>query len=570
MNNRISLCTFLMLIFPTITQAQIKVACIGNSITEGTGLSNPSTLAYPGRLQALLGSNYQVQNDGVSGTTLLKKGDNPYWTNGKLSNALAFKPNIVTIKLGTNDTKQQNWDAHKDEFMRDYLALLDTLNALSTKPRIFLVLPVPIWSNGYGIRDSALKKIIIILKQIADERGLPVIDCNTPLLSAQSFFGDGVHPNAAGADSIARIIYRSITGSPEVRFQFRSFTSAGASLPYRLFIPENYSRQQKYPLILTLHGVGESGADNVAHVKKNRVAERWAEDSTQNIQKCFVVSPQCPTSDKWVNVPAWTNIYYSTQTLQESASLGRTLALVDSLIKEFPIDTNRLYITGLSMGGYGTWDVLARHPGKFAAAIPVCGGSDTSKANLIRPTPIWTFHGAVDNTVPPQATRSMIERFEALGTPVVKYTAQYTNYFSGSTITREKLTSKIDSGATTIFCEFPDGDHGIWTNTYNEPLITKWLFKQKKQPPVAVSFDSREKAHSAGSGLFAIYPGNSLSGFGDKVLSNCRYEIRIFDLKGTLINRAVINGGSNAPQIIQSMIRPVSGIQWVSLRQIKE
>lgn len=569
MNRIICLCTFLMLIFWTISQAQIKVACIGNSITEGTGLSNPSTLAYPARLQALLGSNYQVQNDGVSGTTLLKKGDNPYWTNGKLSNALAFKPNIVTIKLGTNDTKKANWDAHKDEFKRDYLALLDTLNALSTKPRIFLVLPVPIWANQYDIRDSALKKIIIILKQIANERGLPVIDCNTPLLSAQSFFSDGVHPNATGADSIARIIYRSISGPPEVRFQFRSFTSAGASLPYRLFIPENYSRQQKYPLILTLHGVGESGTDNVAHVKKNRVAERWAEDSTQNVQKCFVVSPQCPTSDKWVNVPAWTNIYYSTQTLQESASLGRALALVDSLIKEFPIDTNRLYITGLSMGGYGTWDALARHPGKFAGAIPVCGGSDTSKANLIRPTPIWTFHGAVDNTVPPMATRSMVARFEALGTPVVKYTAQYANYFSGSTITREKLTSKIDSGATTIFCEYPDADHGIWTNTYNEPLITKWLFKQKKQTPVAVSSVAVAKSVSAGNQLFAVYPGNSFSSVTGMLSGHCRYEVRIFDLKGSLLSRAIIDGSSNANQMINTMLRPVCGIQWVSLRVIR-
>jgi lysophospholipase L1-like esterase/poly(3-hydroxybutyrate) depolymerase len=552
-----------------MSPAQIKVACIGNSITEGAGLSNPSTLAYPARLQALLGSNYQVQNDGVSGTTLLKNGDNPYWTRGKLSNALAFKPNIVTIKLGTNDTKQQNWDVRKDEFKRDYLALLDTLNALSTKPRIFLVLPVPVWSNGYGIRDSALKKIIVILKQIADERGLPVIDCNTPLLSAQSFFSDGVHPDPNGADSIARIIYRSITGSPEVRFQFRSFTSSGASLPYRLFIPENYNRQQKYPLILTLHGVGESGTDNIAHVKKNRVAERWAEDSTQNVQKCFVVSPQCPTSDKWVNVPAWTNIYYSTQTLQESASLKRALALVDSLIKEFPIDTNRLYITGLSMGGYGTWDVLARHPGKFAAAIALCGGSDTSKASQIRNTPMWTFHGALDNVVPPMATRSMTARFEALGTPVVKYTAQYANYFSGSTITREKLTSKIDSGATTIFCEYTDADHSIWTNTYNEPLITKWLFKQKKQPPVAVSSVKTVKSDFAGSGLFAIYPGNRPSGLAEKVLSKGRYEVRIFDLKGALLNRAILNGESNAYQTIQGMIRPVSGIQWISIREIK-
>ncbi len=567
MIKRIYVIVLQLFILGTMTQAQIKVACIGNSITEGYGLQSASTQSYPARLQTLLGGNYKVENEGVSATTMLKNGDIPYWTRGKLSNTLAFKPDIVTIKLGTNDTKQQNWDAHKDEFKRDVLSMIDTLNALPTKPRIFLVLPVPIWSNYFGIRDSVLKKIIVIMKQIADERGLPVIDCNTPLLSAQSFFSDGVHPNAAGADSIARIIYRSISGSPEVRFQYRSFTSSGASLPYRLFVPENYSRQQKYPLILTLHGVGESGNDNVAHVKKNRIAERWAEDSTQKIQKCFVVSPQCPTSDKWVNVPSWSNVYYSTQTLQESASLKRALALVDSLVKEFPIDTNRLYVTGLSMGGYGTWDVLARHPGKFAAAIALCGGSDTSKASQIRNTPIWAFHGVLDNVVPPTATRSMIARFEALGTPVIKYTAQYGNYFSGSTITRAKLTSAIDSGASTIFCEYPDADHSIWTNTYNEPLLTTWLFKQKKQPPVAVSLPASAMCPSTGSGLFAIYPGNRFSGLVDKDLSRGRYEVRVFDLKGCLLNQTILNGEKDAFQKIQSMIRPVSGMQWVSLRE---
>lgn len=545
--------------------AQIKVACIGNSITQGSGGA-----VYPTNLQSLLGTNYQVQNDGVSATTLLKNGDYTYWAHGKLADVFSFKPNIVTIKLGTNDTKPQNWDAHNSEFKRDYLSMIDTLNTLSTKPRIFLVLPVPIWSNSYGIRDSALKKIIVIVKQIANERGLPVIDCNTPLLSFQSYFSDGVHPNAAGADSIARIISRSIAGPPAVRFQFRSITTLGASLPYRLFIPENYTRQQKYPLILTLHGVGESGTDNSAHVQKNRVAEIWAEDSTQKKQKCFVVSPQCPSNDKWVNVPAWTNVYYSTQTLAQTASLARAVALVDSLIKEFPIDTNRLYITGLSMGGFGTWDVLARHPGKFAAAIPLCGGSDTSKAQQIKNTPIWTFHGAVDGTVPPTATRSMMTRLQSLGCPLIKYTAQYNNYFAGSTITRTALTDSIDSGATTLFCEYPDGDHGIWTNTYNEPLIARWLFKQKKQQPVAVKGGSRFASGTApGSAFVPVFTIDRVPTVTGLTVSSGTYEVRIFDMKGSLVKRSVIDGSPNALATVQSMLRTASGIRWLSVKKIK-
>ena len=181
-------CTVITVVFSQTLFAQIKISCIGNSITEGFGLQSPSTQSYPARLQSLLGSGYQVENEGVTAKTLLKNGDQPYWTQGKLPQVFAFKPNIITLILGTNDTKPQNWDTHNSEFKRDYLAMVDTLYTLSTKPRIFVVLPVPIWSNTMGIRDTAMQKIIIIIKQVALERGLPVIDCNTPFKQFQAYF----------------------------------------------------------------------------------------------------------------------------------------------------------------------------------------------------------------------------------------------------------------------------------------------------------------------------------------------------------------------------------------------
>ncbi len=183
---------------------RIKVSCIGNSITE-----QPN--GYVGKLGTLLGAAYKVENDGVNATTLLKDGDIPYWTNGKLKQVFMLQPNIVTIKLGTNDTKPQNWDSHHGDFKRDYLAMIDTLNKLASKPKIWIVLPVPIFSNTYGIRDSALKKIIVILKEIGQERNLPIIDANTPLLNKPQCFSDGVHPKPAGADTIANVIYRALT-----------------------------------------------------------------------------------------------------------------------------------------------------------------------------------------------------------------------------------------------------------------------------------------------------------------------------------------------------------------------
>jgi lysophospholipase L1-like esterase len=201
-----------VLFFAGSSIAQIKVACIGNSITAGTAVG--ANNSYPAFLQTLLGSRYAVHNDGVSATTMLKNGDTPYWKNGMLNDVFSFLPAIITIKLGTNDTKPQNWDNNYQYFKRDYGAMIDTLNLIATHPKIWLILPVPVFSTNYGIRDSALRKIIPIIKQIASERGLPVIDANTPLKMFPNYFADGVHPSAAGEDTIAHIIYRALTSTP--------------------------------------------------------------------------------------------------------------------------------------------------------------------------------------------------------------------------------------------------------------------------------------------------------------------------------------------------------------------
>jgi len=205
---------FFALTVTTIRGAEaIRISCVGNSITEGNN-------NYPSYLQKLLGSGYVVGNYGSSGTTLLKKGDSPYWTKGKLSQALQSKPDIVTIKLGTNDTKSQNWDTHHNEFKTDYLAMIDTFIALPSQPKIFVVLPVPVFKTMYGIRDSVLKLEAVIIKDIAEERDLPLIDANTPLLPFGSHFSDGVHPDRVASDTIARVFYRALTAATGVHTPF--------------------------------------------------------------------------------------------------------------------------------------------------------------------------------------------------------------------------------------------------------------------------------------------------------------------------------------------------------------
>lgn len=187
--------------------APVKWACIGNSITQGS--NGPS---YVTKLAALLGPGYALENDGVSGTTLLKKGDNPYWKNGKLANVFALQPDIVSIKLGTNDSKAWNWKFGSG-FEADLIALIDTLGSIPSHPKIWLVLPCPAFANAFAIDDAVIGgSILPIYRKVAAAKGLDLIDANTPLQGHPEFFGDGVHPNSAGADAIAGAFYRALAG----------------------------------------------------------------------------------------------------------------------------------------------------------------------------------------------------------------------------------------------------------------------------------------------------------------------------------------------------------------------
>jgi acyl-CoA thioesterase-1 len=190
----------------TVTPAQIRWACIGNSITAGYPNVN---LAYPPVLKTkLTGVGDTVLNAGVSAKTLMKGNADSYWTGGRLPQVFAFKPNVITLKLGTNDTKPQYWNSTK--YRQDLIAMIDTLSTISPKPRIFLCLPPPIWTNTFGIRDTIMTDSIIpIIQQVAVLKGLSVMDFNTAFRGKPSLFNsDGVHLTNASRDSVANMMYR--------------------------------------------------------------------------------------------------------------------------------------------------------------------------------------------------------------------------------------------------------------------------------------------------------------------------------------------------------------------------
>ena len=192
------------------TAEPIRVACVGDSITEGAGLRDAAKESYPAVLGATLGDEYAVKNFGVSGRTLLNKGDAPYTGTSQYKAALAFEPNIVVICLGTNDTKPQNWK-HADDFIPNYTAFAKAFTGLKSSPKVFLCLPVPAFPGDFGIDDVRIKLgVLPKVRAVAKELQLPVIDLYEELGGKKSLFPDQVHPNAQGAARIAQAVAKAI------------------------------------------------------------------------------------------------------------------------------------------------------------------------------------------------------------------------------------------------------------------------------------------------------------------------------------------------------------------------
>ena len=204
------------------------VACLGNSITDGHGIDMSDAKAWPGQLQKLLGSDYVVKNYGRSARTLLKKGDQPIWNEQAWRDAVAFKADVAIIKLGTNDSKPENWQ-HGNEFESDLRSMIDQLNPKvpvlnkkgkptkkmqrSAKPRIILCTPIPAYKPSWNISDSVIvNQIIPIINKVAQDEHLEVIDLHSIFNNAdgKAMQADGIHPTEAGDSQIARAVFEVV------------------------------------------------------------------------------------------------------------------------------------------------------------------------------------------------------------------------------------------------------------------------------------------------------------------------------------------------------------------------
>jgi predicted peptidase len=229
-------------------------------------------------------------------------------------------------------------------------------------------------------------------------------------------------------------------------FAARTFRSKKySSLPYRLLIPKQYLKTRAYPLVLFLHGSDERGTDNMKQLYVG--LNIFADEKMMRRYPCFIAAPQCPTGMKWVDV----NWKEKRHTMHENPtpSLAMAVELVEELQNEFSIDNKRIYITGYSMGGFGAWEAIERRPDLFAAAVPVCGGGDETKAFHAARMPIWAFHGALDQIVKVSRSRNMIDAI-------------------------------VMAGGMPRYTEYPEINHFSWGLAYSDPQVLEWLFKQKK------------------------------------------------------------------------------------------
>jgi predicted peptidase len=237
---------------------------------------------------------------------------------------------------------------------------------------------------------------------------------------------------------------------PKEPYQGFIYTDAtGATLPYLLFVPDQLEPGKKYPLVLFFHGSGERGDDDVAQLRNGI----WVFTKKANLTAypAFVLAPQCPKGKQWVDMP-W-NAQSGIRPPEPSVSMALALTILDKVCAEQPIDTDRIYVAGLSMGGYAVWDCVTRFPEKFAAAVAVCGGGDEHTVTAeVAQVPIWAFASDDDPIVPVNRSRGMVAAMKT-------------------------------AGGHPHYTEYHGYNHASWGPAFNERELMPWLFAQMRGKP---------------------------------------------------------------------------------------
>lgn len=249
------------------------------------------------------------------------------------------------------------------------------------------------------------------------------------------------------------VMYGSSHAQNNALFMKQFFIEKTDTLPYRILVPDKYDPENKYPLIIFLHGSGERGNDNEKQLAHG--AELFLRDSIRKKYPAIVVFPQCSDNSNWSNVNIVTDSVSSKRTIQFFSNSKPTVAmsllinLVDDLKHKYSVQNKKIYVIGLSMGGMGAFEIVRRKPNLFAAAMPICGGANPATARSLLKTKWWIFHGEKDDVVNPQYSKDM-------------------------------ATAILNEGGTAKLTIYPDANHNSWDSAFAESNFMQWMFSNRK------------------------------------------------------------------------------------------
>ncbi len=423
-----------------------RVVFIGNSITEGWNWHYPQFFK----------NNKNYYNRGISGQTT------PQMLIRFRQDVVDLEPDIVVILAGINDIAENTGPSTVKSITDNIISMSQIALANDIKVIISSILPAsnfpwrPEISPPYKIL-----KINSILQAYALKNNIIYLDYFSEMFDGKNgltkeYGADSVHPNKAGYLIMTKLVKKAIIESLDHDGDFSELNrykkdrwvgQKEGVLNYRYLEPDNLSPNKKYPLVLFLHGSGGRGEDNEQQLWDANAIGAFAKQKVSSKFQSYIFAPQVPQNERWVST-GWNTEDYNM--LSISSVMEKTFKALDSFIdKNKNVDIDRIYVLGLSMGGWGTWDIISRRPNFFAAAVPICGGGDKSQAKNLKSVNIWAWHGAKDSLIDVNRSQEMVNAIK-------------------------------NQNGNVRFSEIEGRGHDSWLDVWNNKELWEWLFSQKR------------------------------------------------------------------------------------------
>ena len=427
----------------TTTKKGNRIVFIGNSITEGWDWHYPEYFKEKGYI-----------NRGISGQTT------PQMLIRFRPDVIDLDPDIVVILAGINDIAENTGPSSVKSITDNIISMSELAIANNIKVIISSIIPAKNFPWRPQI-DPPYKILRVndILQSYALKNNLVYLDYFSKMHDGdggliKKYGIDSVHPNKEGYILMSQLLEKAIDSAmlPKTK-EIDKFSSRvwknneSEKLNYRLRYPENFNSEKKYPLLLFLHGSEGRGNDNEQQLWDANGIGAFSKQKIATKHESFVFAPQVPLNERWVSTNWNTDNY---RLVPISSSMRLTFEALDSFIDNNKnIDENRIYVLGLSMGGWGAWDAISRRPNFFAAAVPICGGGDPEQAIYFKDVNIWAWHGEEDNVIDVKKSQDMVQALL-------------------------KVKGNIK------YSEIKVRGHDSWLDVWNSSDLWNWLYNQRK------------------------------------------------------------------------------------------